>query len=553
MEIIKLNLIPSGVNPTCHCSQYDNGRVIRIELFDGLTPYTLQSGDTATLNVRKPDNTIVTTSLTATQGNKYVDLVTTEQICACVGYNLCDLTITNGSVVIGTLNFIMQVERDVLADGIPSQSVIKDLDERIAEAIGDNYYNKTETDAFLALKADKSELYNVYPTEQENGAIAHFTDGADNIPLKSCEVTIEPDLSGKTECNLVVCNKNLYAPTSASQSAGGITCTNNNDGTYTCSNQATHLQQFSLGAIKLPAGTYVLSGCPIGGSLTTFDLRWTNSYIDTGSGVTITSDGNTTSHVVITIRNGYNCGSGITFKPMICKVDTPNPDYAHFEKKSGTTYTTTFGQTVYGGEGNALTGEFVSEWGKYTITNDTILTNYNTSVEFGSWAMVSQIGVQKIDNTNIMAFCDVATGVSFNQRIETANQRRVYTDQTGQIVIRAAATDNITSLGDLKNLFMGANICYVLATPTSLTLSGVTPKTLSGVNNIYSDTGDVDVTIRADIGLYIDKRLNETRSTPTLSLSKGAPTLSNTQEKNEEPVEEVKDPVEESEEDNEER
>ena len=59
MEIIKLNLIPNGVNPTCHAKQYDEGRVIRFELFDGLTPYTLQSGDTVTLNLRKPDNTII--------------------------------------------------------------------------------------------------------------------------------------------------------------------------------------------------------------------------------------------------------------------------------------------------------------------------------------------------------------------------------------------------------------------------------------------------------------------------------------------------------------
>ncbi len=158
MEIIKLNLIPSGVNPTCHCSQYDNGRVIRIELFDGLTPYVLQSGDTVTLNVRKPDNTIVTGTVSTTQGNNYVDIVTTEQICAVVGYNLCDLTITNGETVIGTLNFIMAVERDVLADGIPSQSVIEDLDALVAEAVGDNYYTKTEVDTALSEKADASAV-----------------------------------------------------------------------------------------------------------------------------------------------------------------------------------------------------------------------------------------------------------------------------------------------------------------------------------------------------------------------------------------------------------
>lgn len=162
MEIIKLNLIPSGVNPICHAKQYDEGRIIRFMLFDGLTPYTLQSGDTVTLNLRKPDNTIIESSVTATQGNKYVDLVTTEQICAVAGFNLGTFKITNGSVEIGTLNFIMEVGKDVLANGIPSQSVIEDLDALVAEAVeqdlGDNYYNKTEIDNKLLDKADKADL-----------------------------------------------------------------------------------------------------------------------------------------------------------------------------------------------------------------------------------------------------------------------------------------------------------------------------------------------------------------------------------------------------------
>lgn len=149
MEIIKLNLIPSGVNPICHAKQYDEGRIIRFMLFDGLTPYTLQSGDTVALNLRKPDNTIIETSVTATQGNKYVDLVTTEQICAVAGYNLGTFKITNGSVDIGTLNFIMEVGKDVLANGIPSQSVIEDLDALVQEAVGDNYYTKNEVDTAI--------------------------------------------------------------------------------------------------------------------------------------------------------------------------------------------------------------------------------------------------------------------------------------------------------------------------------------------------------------------------------------------------------------------
>ena len=164
MEIIKLNLIPSGVNPTCHCSQYDNGRVIRIELFDGLTPYTLQSGDVVTLKVRKPDNHIVTTTVESTQGNNYVDIVTTEQICAVVGYNLCDLTITNSSKVIGTLNFIMAIERDVIADGDPSQSVIENLDSLVAQAVSEQYDSN-------------NVLFDTAPTANHNEPYTVTSDG----------------------------------------------------------------------------------------------------------------------------------------------------------------------------------------------------------------------------------------------------------------------------------------------------------------------------------------------------------------------------------------
>ena len=160
MEIIRLNLIPSGVNPICHAKQYDKGRTIRFELFNGLTPYTLQSGDTVTLNLRKPDNTIIESSVTATQGNKYVDLVTTEQMTACFGFNLGCFKIVNGETDIGTLNFIMEVGKDVLANGIPSQSVIEDLDALVAEAVGDDFYNKSETDAKIEALIDDTQESN---------------------------------------------------------------------------------------------------------------------------------------------------------------------------------------------------------------------------------------------------------------------------------------------------------------------------------------------------------------------------------------------------------
>ena len=138
MEEIKLNIIPNGVNPICHVSQYDKGRLIKINLFDGINPYTIQANDTFTLNIRKPDNTVITTSSRYTifweAGRTFLSFETSEQMTAVVGRALCELKITNGVKVIGTLNWYMDVERDVLADGIDSQSDIQDLDRLVEQA-----------------------------------------------------------------------------------------------------------------------------------------------------------------------------------------------------------------------------------------------------------------------------------------------------------------------------------------------------------------------------------------------------------------------------------
>lgn len=158
MEAIKVNLIPNGIPQTCHASQYDEGRQIRLDLFDGFTPYVIQSGDTFTLNVRKPDNHVITETVTGTEGNTYLIIETTEQMTAVMGKNLCEIRVENDGDNIGSLNFIMQVEKDVIADGIPSESVIEDLEALVAEALGDDYYTKSEVDSAIPTKT--SQLQN---------------------------------------------------------------------------------------------------------------------------------------------------------------------------------------------------------------------------------------------------------------------------------------------------------------------------------------------------------------------------------------------------------
>ena len=68
-------------------------------------------------------------------------------------------------------------------------------------------------------------------------------------------------------------------------------------------------------------GNHILSGCPAGGSSTTFRLyaaKGSYARYDTGNGVLLTPTAETNIQVVIAIAAGYDLTSPITFKPMIC-------------------------------------------------------------------------------------------------------------------------------------------------------------------------------------------------------------------------------------------
>lgn len=131
MESFNLNIIPGKDRPVCHASQFDIGRQFHVNLFEGFNVFTLDGAETISLSVRKPDGNVVTASVTNTS-DSYVEFVTTEQMTACEGSNLCELKLEKGSDVIGTANFILEVEVDPLEGGVQSASEIDNLQTQIA-------------------------------------------------------------------------------------------------------------------------------------------------------------------------------------------------------------------------------------------------------------------------------------------------------------------------------------------------------------------------------------------------------------------------------------
>ena len=188
MERIKLNLIPSGVAPVVHVSQYDEGREFACDLFEGANVYTLDGTETLTVQVRKPDGHLVTESVTNTS-DSYIVVTTTEQMCAVHGTNLANLKIEKGSVEIASLNFLMEVERDPLENGDPSESFVDNLNTQIYNAVADQYDSN-------------NVIFDNAPTAGHNQPYTVTSDGIkstiDNLELDDLhDVTISGAVSGE--------------------------------------------------------------------------------------------------------------------------------------------------------------------------------------------------------------------------------------------------------------------------------------------------------------------------------------------------------------------
>lgn len=111
MEQVVISLTPAGIKSVCHASQYDIGRVIRFNLIDGGTPYTLDGTEVIKITIRKPSGAVVERSVPNTVST-YVDWTTADGDCDEVGKCECEFVITKNSVVIGSRNFTMKVEAD---------------------------------------------------------------------------------------------------------------------------------------------------------------------------------------------------------------------------------------------------------------------------------------------------------------------------------------------------------------------------------------------------------------------------------------------------------
>lgn len=167
-----------------------------------------------------------------------------------------------------------------------------------------------------------------------NGSIASFSDGADNLQMKSLKVSIIPkqDMHGYDHPWIGGTGKNLL-DTSGMSTAGQnqATFTRDADGTIHVGGKAVSTVYRVVGSVQTQEGVrYTLTGTPSGGGNGKYRMTMAGFGYDYGSGYTFTGDGNA-HNVSVDIFTGYPQSGTLEFKPMVRLASIEDSTYEPYE------------------------------------------------------------------------------------------------------------------------------------------------------------------------------------------------------------------------------
>ncbi len=229
-------------------------------------------------------------------------------------------TITANGTATGTSQLFFQIWRHDI-------ELFENMNYRLSGCPTGGSRNTYRFEMFLY---NGSELVSNFIDIGEGYIITSFPDKWDRVVLKTYifEGTTADNLIFKPKLEPVYAINNLLPTTffDSSVTAGGVTCTDNHDGTLTVNGTATENVIFSLSSripTKLVKGKYILQGCPAGGSNETYALRG-NLYNETTNIVNFNdygsnSMGDTGSTPVFAVSAYISVNEGTTADNLIFK------------------------------------------------------------------------------------------------------------------------------------------------------------------------------------------------------------------------------------------
>ena len=533
MENTLLNLVPASYLPEVHLSQYDVGRTITFTLKDGASDYSVPSGASITVKATKPSGLGFEVACTFNGGT--VTLVTTDTMTPENGRFPAELSIVSGNTTIGTSNFIFNIERSPHPEGtidgdaetiIPELTLLVERIEAAAEDVDEDTQTVTEAKAeVLQAKADTlqakadtlsardesvsakdlavssaqtsveaseraEQLVGSVSTKADaivktaSGEIASFTDGGDDLPMKSLKVNIVPKqsgsgdpspsnvrpISGYTTVHLTVSSGNLFGgevdemfPLFIPQGTKVSAYSDTETKVYYYNQNRTNIDYWSVGA----------------GYTRTFNIIADAYYFkfETNGGATPTKLA--IEYGDASIASNYKPFTGLDQKPI------------------------SLGQTVYGGTLEVMSG-------KLTINNAMVdlgtLTWRKGNASAGHWRFGATFNAKSptASNKKPNAICS---------KYPTVTPDDTWLGRMG-ITVNSANHDllvvdeNYSDADTFKASLSGVQFVYELITPIEVTLTPTQVKTLLGNNNIWADSGSVEVEYRADTTLAYNELLS---------------------------------------------
>ncbi len=380
----------------------------------------------------------------------------------------------------------------------------------------------------------KDNLDAAFVTNTASGAIASFPDGADNVPVKSLVVNIEPvqegagdpspenvrPISGWTGMTGKRTGKNLIDTSGfIDGTAGGITYTRNADGSINASGTSTGSNGYrsiysASDRFCLPVGTYIASG---GTANTAVQI---NTYDKDGNLIARATAYNNPVTVIVTEETDYILVvvGYITTDRTVNETVYPQLELGStatdYEPYVGTDITADWssvvpGGTVYGGSLNLTTGVLTVD----RLAADLGATTW--SIYSGGTYFVSSAINYLIDPDIIVkppatvALPDVLCSFykpSIASHIINATYDNIIgiSPSNGRFLIRDSSVDTVEAL---TAKVTGQKVVARIEPQTyQLTKSQITGilTTLHGNNNIWADCGNTEVTYCADTKLYIE-------------------------------------------------
>lgn len=113
-QTFDLDLIPNGVAPIIHASQYDKGQTWYFNIFADGIPYSIPAGSGVTIQGTKPDHTGFQYSCSFS--GSQITATEMQQMTVLPGDVPTEIRITKDNDIIGSINFKIRVEPAALAD-----------------------------------------------------------------------------------------------------------------------------------------------------------------------------------------------------------------------------------------------------------------------------------------------------------------------------------------------------------------------------------------------------------------------------------------------------